>query len=405
MIDYEADLVENKLKRKSMTSKVLVADDSLTIQKVINITLANSGYELVECLNEQDLLNKVESNSFDLVLLDFNLSDTTTGYDLSKKIKAKNPNAAIVVMLGTFDSVDDSQFKNSGITDKIIKPFESSKFIKKCKDALENRDVSEVDFDNSTDDSLLTEEESLNLDSWTIDAPSTQKEDTVDFNELDSAWDSSENMVDPLTSEIQGWGFSSDSLENKFQKEFPSQIEDFESTSDHVLKELQSSSDFNFDDAGEELILGDETNPAIELDTDNFSNMALEIESEISDNDFWALDEVDESNKEVIENNFNEITADLTETVQSFRNSYSNESAKETSREESSHNASYNINTIDEEALVAKIKDQLRPMIEEIVKQYCTQQVERVAWEVIPDLAENLIKKEIKEISDSITTH
>lgn len=400
MIDYEADLVENKLKRKSMTSKVLVADDSLTIQKVINITLANSGYELVECLNEQDLLNKVESNSFDLVLLDFNLSDTTTGYDLSKKIKAKNPRAAIVVMLGTFDSVDESQFKNSGITDKIIKPFESSKFIKKCKDALENRDVSEVDFD-SHEEGFLTEEESLNLDSWTMDAPSTQKEDTVDFNELDSAWDSSENMVDPLTSEIQGWGFSADSLENKFQKEFPSQIEDFESDSEHVLKELQSSSDFNFDDAGEELVLGDETNPAIELDTDNFSNMAQEIESEISDNDFWALDEIDESNKEVIENNFNEITADLTQTVQAFRNNH----AAETVKEESSNNASYNINTIDEDALVVKIKDQLRPMIEEIVKQYCVQQVERVAWEVIPDLAENLIKKEIKEISDSVTTH
>lgn len=400
MIDYEADLVENKLKRKSMTSKVLVADDSLTIQKVINITLANSGYELVECLNEQDLLNKVESNSFDLVLLDFNLSDTTTGYDLSKKIKAKNPRAAIVVMLGTFDSVDESQFKNSGITDKIIKPFESSKFIKKCKDALENRDVSEVDFD-SHEEGLLTEEESLNLDSWTMDAPSTQKEDTVDFNELDSAWDSSENMVDPLTSEIQGWGFSADSLENKFQKEFPSQIEDFESDSEHVLKELQSSSDFNFDDAGEDLVLGDETNPAIELDTDNFSNMAQEIESEISDNDFWALDEIDESNKEVIENNFNEITADLTQTVQAFRNNH----AAETVKEESSNNASYNINTIDEDALVVKIKDQLRPMIEEIVKQYCVQQVERVAWEVIPDLAENLIKKEIKEISDSVTTH
>lgn len=384
-----------------MTSKVLVADDSLTIQKVINITLANSGYELVECLNEQDLLSKVESNSFDLVLLDFNLSDTTTGYELSKKIKAKNPNAAIVVMLGTFDSVDESQFKNSGITDKIIKPFESSKFIKKCKDALENRDVSESDLSDAGDAGFITEEESLNLDSWTMDAPTTQKEESLDFNELDSAWDSSENIVDPLTSEIQGWGFSSDSLENKFQKEFPSQIDDFESDSEHVLKELESSSDFNFDEeTSDELDLGDETNPQINLDSNSFSNMAQEIEMEISDDGFWALDDVEESNKEIIENNFNEITADLTETVQAFRNNQ-----EESRKEEVSVPASYNIDTIDEEALVAKIKDQLRPMIEEIVKQYCTQQVERVAWEVIPDLAENLIKKEIKEISDSITTH
>lgn len=384
-----------------MTAKVLVADDSLTIQKVINITLANSGYEIVECLNEHDLLNKVDTDSFDLVLLDFNLSDTTTGYDLAKKIKTKNPNAAIVVMLGTFDTVDDSQFKNSGITDKIIKPFESSKFIKKCKDALENRDMGEVDFEENGDSALLSEEESLNLDSWTMDAPSTQKDEMVNFGELDSVWDSSENIVDPLTSEIQGWGFSSDSLESKFQKEFPSQIDDFESDSEHVLKEFESSSDFNFDDDSTgDLNLGDETNPGFELEIEKISNMAEEIELEISDNDFWALDDASEdSNNKVIENNLNEITADLTETVQAFRNSSSNEITKEPS------SVNYNINAIDEDALVAKIKDQLKPMIEEIVKQYCTQQVERVAWEVIPDLAENLIKKEIKEIADSVTTH
>ena len=43
-----------------MTSRVLIADDSLTIQKVIGITLASSGYDLVECLNEADLLKKIQ---------------------------------------------------------------------------------------------------------------------------------------------------------------------------------------------------------------------------------------------------------------------------------------------------------------------------------------------------------
>jgi len=41
-------------------------------------------------------------------------------------------------------------------------------------------------------------------------------------------------------------------------------------------------------------------------------------------------------------------------------------------------------------------------MIEEMVKEFCRQSAEKVAWEVIPDLAENLIRKEIKEISDSV---
>ena len=41
-------------------------------------------------------------------------------------------------------------------------------------------------------------------------------------------------------------------------------------------------------------------------------------------------------------------------------------------------------------------------MIEELVKEYCKQSAEKIAWEVIPDLAENLIRKELKEISKSL---
>jgi uncharacterized hydantoinase/oxoprolinase family protein len=37
-----------------------------------------------------------------------------------------------------------------------------------------------------------------------------------------------------------------------------------------------------------------------------------------------------------------------------------------------------------------------------MVKEVCSQSAEKVAWEVIPDLAENLIRKEIKNLSDSI---
>ena len=57
---------------------------------------------------------------------------------------------------------------------------------------------------------------------------------------------------------------------------------------------------------------------------------------------------------------------------------------------------------MDQDELVEKLKVSLRPMIEEMVREFCKQNVEKVAWEVIPDLAENLIRKEIKEISDSI---
>ena len=40
-------------------------------------------------------------------------------------------------------------------------------------------------------------------------------------------------------------------------------------------------------------------------------------------------------------------------------------------------------------------------MLEEMVKDLCKEKVEQIAWDIIPDLAENLIRNEIKEIIDS----
>ncbi len=51
--------------------------------------------------------------------------------------------------------------------------------------------------------------------------------------------------------------------------------------------------------------------------------------------------------------------------------------------------------------------EELRPMIKELINQavadYCRQHIDKVAWEVIPDLAENLIKQELKKISDKVS--
>ena len=191
-----------------MASRVLVADDSLTIQKVIGITLANSGYELVECVNEEELFRKIQSNHFDLILLDFNLSDSRSGYELSKQINNVMPGAAIIVMLGTFDSIDEAQFSSCGISDKIVKPFESSKFIKKCRDLLEGvrPAVSAISETSSFSNTTLDEdtEGSDNLDMWTVDAPKMMNHEE---EESSSTFSSESQSLDPLASEIEGWGF------------------------------------------------------------------------------------------------------------------------------------------------------------------------------------------------------
>lgn len=383
-----------------MASRVLVADDSLTIQKVIGITLANSGYELVECVNEEELFRKIQSNHFDLILLDFNLSDSRSGYELSKQINNVMPGAAIIVMLGTFDSIDEAQFSACGISDKIVKPFESSKFIKKCRDLLEGVRPSPVVTEKKNDSVESTHNDDLDL--WKVDAPSMMASQEDSTEPAYSPSDMSSIGLDPLSSEIEGWGFTpSNHIEDKFQKSFPPIIEEA-SGETNILDRLQSSSNFiqlenSFDE--------DETDPSFEVPENLNRNLLDEIEDEISAEAFWAVDEVvpvkADEYKDILETNLEEVTADLTETVNQFKESESIKAASKVVPSQTPQEADTIIH-MDQDELVDKLKISLRPMIEEMVREFCRQNAEKVAWEVIPDLAENLIRKELKELSDSV---
>ena len=381
-----------------MTSRVLVADDSLTIQKVIGITLANSGYELVECVNEEELFRKIQSNHFDLILLDFNLSDSRSGYELSKQINNVMPGAAIIVMLGTFDSIDEGQFSSCGISDKIVKPFESSKFIKKCRDLLEGVRPTPVVTEKKTDS---FETDSDDLDFWKVDAPSMMTSQEEEPTEPAYSLNDSSISLDPLSSEIEGWGFTpSNHLEDKFQKSFPPVIEEA-SGETNILDRLQSSSNFVLDTSIDE----DETDPSFEVPENLNRNLLEEIDDEISAEAFWAVDEVvpvkAEEYKDIVETNLEEVTADLTETVNQFKETEAIKAASKVVPSKS-HQEPDTIIHMDQDELVEKLKISLRPMIEEMVREFCRQNAEKVAWEVIPDLTENLIRKELKEISDSV---
>lgn len=395
-----------------MTSRVLVADDSLTIQKVIGITLANSGYELVECLNEAELFRKIQSNHFDLILLDFNLSDSRSGYDLSKQINQAMPGAAIIVMLGTFDSIDESQFEACGISDKIVKPFESTKFIKKCRDLLEGKRETPAPKKPANAEEAYSKVD--DIDMWKVDAPQIQSKDVDEGADVvEEIVNTQTAALDPLSSEISGWGFTpSQSLEEKYNKVFPPVIEDAADDL-HVLDRLQSSSQFIQEvDLEEDL---DETDPNFVVPEDLNRDLLSEIDEDISPEAFWAVDEVvpvkSEEDKYIEETNLDEVTADLTETVQNFKASQEQASLS-FEAEPNFELPNYDISsaqaaqaapaTLNTDEIVEKLKVQLRPMIEEMVKEFCRQSAEKVAWEVIPDLAENLIRKEIKEISESV---
>lgn len=434
-----------------MAEKILVADDSLTIQKVISITLANSGYELTECLNEVDLLKMLQANSYDLVLLDFNLSDSKSGYELSKEIKKVSSSTQILAMLGTFDSVDDSELNDCGVGDKIVKPFESEKFIQKCRSLFDSRgELTEVNLDsNSTFSEEISEvEEETDIGSeWVVDSPKPADESSATLLESDQVPDEftfdGDQAKDALSEEMKGWGIEVPGVigsETKFDLlppkiESESNVEEEPalnvSQEDLEYPDMGSSSEslesvtFEHTDLVEENMDEEEdldaTDPSFQMPEDFSNDSSSSLEDEIDNDDFWAVDEVDETPfeedvnsfetttpvsvataevdelEDIAESEVDQIFSDLESEIDSEKESYSVEELVASSTSTPAAQVNF-----DSDELVAEVKEAITPVLEDLVKKFCKEKIEQVAWEVIPDLAENLIKKEIKEISSSL---
>lgn len=120
-----------------MSKKLLLADDSITIQKVIGITFANEDYSLCVVDNGDAALEKARSEQPDLILADVFMPGKN-GYELCAAIKAEVGLQQIPVLLlaGTFEPFDEAKARKAGADGWIAKPFESQALIDRVEDLL-----------------------------------------------------------------------------------------------------------------------------------------------------------------------------------------------------------------------------------------------------------------------------
>jgi len=113
-----------------MGSKVLLADDSVTIQKVVGIIFANEDYDLTIVPTGDDAIRKAVEITPDAMLVDA-LMPGKSGYEVCREIR-QNPrlsHVAILLMTGAFEVVDEEKNRLSGADEFIVKPFESQTLI------------------------------------------------------------------------------------------------------------------------------------------------------------------------------------------------------------------------------------------------------------------------------------
>jgi CheY-like chemotaxis protein len=165
--------------------KLLLADDSITIQKVVELILAEEDFEIRTAGNGEEALAVIKSFRPDIVLADIEMPKMN-GYQLCEKIKQDPAISSIPVILltGAFEPVDEELAKQIRADDYIIKPFESQELISKINAFLTISSVTEAEFaeeGTGEAEAVLVEEApegtiSLEEDLWSMEEiPETVK--------------------------------------------------------------------------------------------------------------------------------------------------------------------------------------------------------------------------------------
>ncbi len=120
-----------------MPKKILLADDSLTIQKVVELTLAGTDYELTCVSNGQKALESFEHSRPDLILADV-VMPGKNGYEVCEAVKSDPTTARIPVVLlsGTFEPFDRDRADRIGADRVVSKPFDAQELLDEIETLL-----------------------------------------------------------------------------------------------------------------------------------------------------------------------------------------------------------------------------------------------------------------------------
>ena len=117
-----------------MPKTMLVADDSLTIRKVIGMIFATEDFQVTAVDNGTDAIARARELRPDVVLADVSMPGKS-GYEVAEALKSDPSTAAIPVLLlaGTFEPFDEARARASRADAHISKPFESQALIDRVR--------------------------------------------------------------------------------------------------------------------------------------------------------------------------------------------------------------------------------------------------------------------------------
>ena len=120
-----------------MAKKILLADDSITIQKVVELTFSDGDYEVTAVNNGAKAIQKLSEMRPDIILSDIIMPEKN-GYEVCEFVKSHPDfrNIPVVLLTGTFEPFDPDRADKAGCDAVVTKPFESQSLIAKVEELI-----------------------------------------------------------------------------------------------------------------------------------------------------------------------------------------------------------------------------------------------------------------------------
>lgn len=122
-----------------MTHKLLLADDSVTIQRVVELTFSGEDVQVVTVGDGEQAIARIPVELPDIVLADIGMPKRT-GYDVAAFVKGRSDLSHIPVLLlaGAFEPVDETRAQQVHSDGVLVKPFEPQQVISRVRHLIES---------------------------------------------------------------------------------------------------------------------------------------------------------------------------------------------------------------------------------------------------------------------------
>ena len=120
-----------------MTHKLLLADDSVTIQRVVELTFSGEDVQVVTVGDGEQAIARIPVERPDIVLADIGMPKRS-GYDVSAFVKGRPDLSHIPVLLlaGAFEPVDDARAQQVKCDGVLVKPFEPQQVVSRVRELV-----------------------------------------------------------------------------------------------------------------------------------------------------------------------------------------------------------------------------------------------------------------------------